>query len=1080
MKIQSRRKKVPANKIFTDREKPREAFWKSYSQYKETMRGEGEVKVLAYYGIGGIGKSTLLQKLQEEIRENIPDPRYVYFDFNIAQDARTVLEYLKTKISKDYGFSFPLYELGVYAYAQKIGENMASPQIQGFIERSPFLKIAVTITGLLPFAGMALNILNATDKSIAYLRTVISNHKREIRDIESKTPEELYEYLPYLFAQDMANMLENSTEPMVIFLDTYERLVNEMSPVGEPLNNDLWLRGEYGLIQNIPNVLWVIAGREKLKWELFNVEWKEALEQHLLGNLSRTDADSFMRSAGILNEALRKGLYDLTQGTPVYLDLCVDSCNSLLEQGKEPELSDFGKNVYSLIERFARYMDDSRKDIVYMLSCIKIWNDIMISELGSEVIPWFSLTTYEKVKQFSFVTRSDKYDYNIHQTVGEALFANCPQVIKESTVQHAVPYCEKRLCESGTFDSSYIYHLQWLVGFGLQNYENDDEFIIFYNGHLKHYLKKLSVSGQASLAEHIFEPVMTRANKSGKSLLKALALSESSFWKHNKGEYAESVALSEESVSLYEELLGDNNEVTLKARHRLGEQLRSNGEYRRSYDVLNDVLSIRRSLSMPPDEEEVDIRDDIASTMLLLGNYREALPFIEETLKLREQLPKEEKPSWYNTLWNLGDVYHYLGRYRDSLSVRETLYKKSRELLGESHPGSVKAIVRLADTFSFLGRFKDALPLREQALELRKGILGEKHPETISAMHELAISLSNLGRYKEALPIREQVLELRKEILGEKHPETIRAMNDLSMSLSDLGRYKEALSIREQVLALNKETLGEKHPNTIIAVRGLANSFLELGRYKKELRLREQVLALNKETLGEKHPITMISMNEMAISLSNSGRYEEALSLQEQVLALNKDILGEKHPGTISAMYDMACTLSDLGRYEEALPLREEVLKLRKEVLGEKHPDTVLAINGLARHYFLCGKFEEGLPYAEKAVKLSDGNDDVNERSRNGVLDTLALLYSETGSVDKALEITENNMQTAAASYSSDRNYLASRHYAAAYCLNKAQRFKEAFPHAEQAFKIRKELKGDHDRGTIRAKELLEEIKHHL
>ena len=140
-----------------------------------------------------------------------------------------------------------------------------------------------------------------------------------------------------------------------------------------------------------------------------------------------------MRSAGIANEALREGLYNLTQGTPVYLDLCVDRYNSLVEQGKPPALSDFGKNVYTLIERFARYMDDSRKDIVYMLSCMKIWDDRMVTELGSKIIPGFSLTTYEKVKEFSFVTKSDKYNYVMHQTVGETLFANCPQIIKEST-----------------------------------------------------------------------------------------------------------------------------------------------------------------------------------------------------------------------------------------------------------------------------------------------------------------------------------------------------------------------------------------------------------------------------------------------------------------------------------------------------------------------------------------------------------------------------------------------------------------------------------------------------------------------
>ena len=1207
MKIQSRRKKPQANKIFTDREEPRESFWKNYLHYKEMMQGEGEVKVLSYYGIGGIGKTTLLHKLQEEMRERIREPKYVYFDFNIAQDTRTVLDYLKTKLGKDYGYTFPLYELGVYAYAQKIGEDMASPQIKGFIEKSPLLSFAVSAVGAIPVAGVVSQIANATDKGIVYLRTQIKKHENnEIKDIENKTPDELYNYLPYLFAQDMANALEDNEEPLVVFFDTYEKLVNEMSSVGEPLNNDLWIRGIDGLIQNIPNVLWVIAGREKLKWERFDVEWGEALEQHILGNLSRTDADSFLKTAGIGNESLREGLYNLTKGTPVYLDLCVDRYISLVEQGKEPEIADFGKNVYTLIERFARYMDDSRKDIVYMLSCMKIWNDIMVTDLGAKIIPGFSLTTYEKVKDFSFVTKSDAYNYNIHQTVGATLFANCPQVIKDSVRKYVVPYCEERLEASGTFDPIYVYHLQWLVRFGLLHFENDDEFIAFYNEHLKPYLKRLAVSGQAILAEHIFEPVMIRANKTGESLLKALALSESSFWKHKKGEFAVSVTLAEESVALYEKLLSNTDLRTLKAKHRLGERLRANGEYQRSYDVLNEDLSVRKSLSLPMDEEEVDLRDDIASAMLLLGKYKEALPFIEKVLKLREQLPKEEKPSWYNTLWNLGDVYYNLGRYQDSLSVSETLYNKSQELLGKRHLGTIKAVSRLAGSFASLGRYKEEFPLREQVLELRKEILGEKHPDTVGAMVGLANSYSNLGRYKDALPLREQVLELRKEILGEKHPDTISAMTGVASSLSNLGRYKDALPLREQVLELRKEILGEKHPDTISAIVGLADVLFYLGRYKEELLLREQVLALRKEVLGEKHPNTLAALWGLAVSLYNLGRYQEALSVRVQVLALYKEVLGEKHPETISAMHNLAVSLSSLGKYQEALPLREQVLTqfkeilgvnhpvtitamnnlalslyslgrfqqaftlqkqvlaLRREILGERHPDTITAMhnlavslsslgryqealplreqvlaqrreilgeshpetltamsnlagsleslgrfqealslrkqvlavrkdilgekhkltisamNGLAWGYYLSEKFQEGLTYAEEAVRLQDEVNDLTEKSKINTLDTLALLYAETGKIDRALVIASNNLEIIKTKYLSDKLNLASKYYSFAYCQNKAQRFQEALPNAEQAYMIQKEEIGENNSKTIKAKELLEEIKQHL
>ena len=49
-----------------------------------------------------------------------------------------------------------------------------------------------------------------------------------------------------------------------------------------------------------------------------------------------------------------------------------------------------------------------------------------------------------------------------------------------------------------------------------------------------------------------------------------------------------------------------------------------------------------------------------------------------------------------------------------------------------------------------------------------------------------------------------------------------------------------------------------------------------------------------------------------------------------------------------------------------------------------------------------------------------------------------------------------------------------------AYCLNKAERYDEALPYAEQAYTIFKEQIGEERLDTVRAKVLLEEIKKNL
>ena len=60
LKVRKQNSTSQASRIFTDREEPRKSFWKKYDEFKSIMH-DGDVRVLAYYGIGGIGKSSLLK-----------------------------------------------------------------------------------------------------------------------------------------------------------------------------------------------------------------------------------------------------------------------------------------------------------------------------------------------------------------------------------------------------------------------------------------------------------------------------------------------------------------------------------------------------------------------------------------------------------------------------------------------------------------------------------------------------------------------------------------------------------------------------------------------------------------------------------------------------------------------------------------------------------------------------------------------------------------------------------------------------------------------------------------------------------
>ena len=437
MKVRKERQLKKASIIFTDREEPRKVFWDSLERFTQ---GDGEtIQVLSYYGIGGIGKSCLLRKLMQEMEEKADTLDYVYYDLKLSQESHVVLDSLKNQLKGDSKIDFPLFELGLYVYYRKIGLKPDSLEVKKLTDQSKVLKMLISLLGKVPVISIATEIFSLAEQGLAVVLTYVKQHRKELAEIELLDAHQLHDYLPFLFAQDLSHSLKTNNEKLVVFLDTYEYLVNELSGLGEPLLNDAWIRSENGLIQNTSNVLWVIAGREKLKWEQFDPGWHDSLEQHILGNLSFKDATWFLEQSNITDEQLRKDLYGLTNGTPVYLDLCVARYYRLLEDGIVPTIEMFGQNKIELVERFARYMSDAQKDLVYLLAVLKRWNDDMIMEIAPKVLHSFSISTYEKCKEYSFVELFDE-EMRIHETVGSILADYCPSLIRKKTSEHVLKY----------------------------------------------------------------------------------------------------------------------------------------------------------------------------------------------------------------------------------------------------------------------------------------------------------------------------------------------------------------------------------------------------------------------------------------------------------------------------------------------------------------------------------------------------------------------------------------------------------------------------------------------------------------
>lgn len=431
------KKENKAIKEFTDRVEPRNVFWKNYKLIETAMETNEKIpiQVVNFYGIGGTGKTRLLKQLRLEMKNNEKEAKICYIDFEKLKtfngEPASILNAIKVELKNKFNYEFPLFELAYYEYKIKLGVDISKPELRNILLKNKELNFLASFIEEIPLVGTFSKILSIVDEGASILRNRLndSNLKSKIENIQNITAQEQEEMLSYYFALDFQNNLKKEKYPFVFQIDTYERLVNELTEVGNVNKIDDWLKGKDGLIRNVNNVLWVIAGREKLKWESQDKNWKGSLDQHLLGDLSQNDSATFLKTAGITDEKLIEQLYNLTSGTPIFLDMCVDTYYKLIESNKEIVIEEFGGDRIKLVERFFTYMNDTEKDFVTVLAFIENWTDDTIESQIKPILGNFSFSLYEKIKQFSFVIQ-EGLNYKIHETIRGVITEEASELIR--------------------------------------------------------------------------------------------------------------------------------------------------------------------------------------------------------------------------------------------------------------------------------------------------------------------------------------------------------------------------------------------------------------------------------------------------------------------------------------------------------------------------------------------------------------------------------------------------------------------------------------------------------------------------
>lgn len=837
--------------VFTDREEPRQLFWDTYNQMCEDIKLNKitDSKVINYYGIGGIGKSRLQEQLALELDE-ANQTLYVSHDMKTSNDQLSVLRLLANQLRKK-GVRFLFYDYARYRRSELSGDEVEFVDKKTIVESSPILSEIFDICDCIPVVSDITSPAKYLLDKYSKVKTMFNEHSDILKKIDKMNVKDIYESLPNLFAYDLNLYLEKNKKPLVIFIDTYEALVNYTNVFDDALSKDKWLRdNNYGAVSSSVNILWVICGRNILRWNELHTSWDNTAKfiTYTMGDLSEEDTNALLESKLIKDSKMKKYIYDISNGTPLYLELCIDNYNDAYKNnGVLPTVEDIGLNKESLVERYVQYRDNTERELLHILASFGTWTSDELKDFIDNNYPSINGISIQNIIFHSYVIKIDENKYKMHDTVIDGILADYLGDLKEVKRRVSLFKSNKLEVDLSTTvtEDNYVETVDNYIYNKLQLIDNIEDFEAFYQEISDDKITGLSKMFQYSDIVTIIAMFAGIVEKDfNYTKIHSKVFADLAFYKHRAGQYKDMTQYAEKALQIIEDKFPDDEETLAIRQNNLATIYKTHARYEEALELSEDVLRIRKEILGIEHIDTLSAMNNLALVYNKVGRFKDSIAMLEEVLELEKKVLGEDHLNTLSTMHNLSSIDRRYDKFEEALKLAEIVFKKREKILGKNHPNTILSMRNLASCYRYVGRKEEALELEEEVLKLNKQVLGETHPTTLLAMSSLASSYYKLGKHEERAVMLEEVLDHRRYLLGNAHPDTVVAMNKLSGVYITLERNEEAFELAQELLEVRKKLLGSEHFDTLNTMLRVARCHQNLGRYNEALELMNEVLRI--------------------------------------------------------------------------------------------------------------------------------------------------------------------------------------------------------------------------------------------
>ena len=901
-----------ALRTFTDREGAQLLFWKQFNQIKSQAQN-----VLYFYGVGGIGKTALLNELRRQLR-GLPHARvapshlrkvnFGYLDFQDPENRRapSALFRLRETMVEKGNIELPIFDIAYTHYyarhyhqelpqglkdlASKIGDSELTREILfPILEEAPWLS-KLFKTGNLFMKGYEMNRLRLIKRESKALRLFL------FKQDPSKMTHDLINF----FAADLRAAFSDN-RPIVLFLDTYEAVLDQAVSPFPGARLDRWI---IDLAEQLPGVLLVIAGRRKISWGREDPDWIERnlLKECLIGELAEKDARIFLEDTRLPQELIQPVL-DNYHGLPFFLDLALDLYErSIVSKGTAPDPEAFTGTVPNVISRFLSYLDPSERAAVKVLSATRSFDYEIFDELMSQFSTAYpqDKESYQELLKYSLFAGESEHRSYVHQVVKEFLKGETQQQVH----QYLLSKAEQTLNDS----SKGILAVDFLVALdeGFYHFRQiySDQDAIFW---LNKWTERFQDLGRYDLLYNLLQE-------------------------------AKGIATTH---------FGPNHSITLSISNNVAIAMIDKGLYEHAMVLLEHIYAERQESIGPNSVETLSVLGNLAYCTNSMGLNAKALILYK---RLMASIASSEDNSTSEHLFlksNMGMCLEDNGYLDEALLYHREAYEGQVALFGDTNPKTQASLSNLAHCLDGLGRSDQSLPLHQRAMEISQAVNGNQHPHTLIAQNNYGLCLENLGQHREAWIVFEDVYIKRERLLGINHPHTIDSINNFAHANQTLGSYRQALKLFKKAVDAAEALYGIDSVNSLLLKHNVANCLSKMGRLEEALQKFREVYKKQVDAKGNEHPDTVTTIHNMAACLCSLGRFEEGLVKCNVALKQRIKSLGETHMLTLSTYKIYADLHLASGQVDKALLLYTNTLMTMRRELGTQHPYSLSTHNRL-------------------------------------------------------------------------------------------------------------------------------------